>query len=61
MGIVEIILIGIGLGMDAFAVAVCKGLSMAKMNWKKRGYYWTLFWCIPSGNAYNRLLFREKF
>lgn len=35
MGIVEIILISIGLGMDAFAVAICKGLSMKKMNWKK--------------------------
>ena len=34
MGLVEIILIGIGLAMDAFAVSVCKGLSMKKMNWK---------------------------
>lgn len=34
MNIVEIIIIGIGLAMDAFAVAVCKGLSMKKMNWK---------------------------
>ena len=34
MGIVEIILLSIGLGMDAFAVAVCKGISMKKMNWK---------------------------
>lgn len=35
MGIVEILLIGIGLAMDAFAVSVCKGLSMKKMDWKK--------------------------
>lgn len=35
MGITEIILIGIGLAMDAFAVAICKGLSMKKINWKK--------------------------
>ena len=34
MGIFEIIVIGFGLSMDAFAVAVCKGLSMKKMNWK---------------------------
>lgn len=34
MGLIEIILIGIGLAMDAFAVSVCKGLSMKKMNWK---------------------------
>lgn len=35
MGIVELILIGVGLAMDAFAVSVCKGLSMKKINWKK--------------------------
>lgn len=35
MRILEIILIGIGLAMDAFAVAVCKGLSMKKLDWKK--------------------------
>lgn len=34
MGIVEITILGIGLAMDAFAVAICKGLSMKKMNWK---------------------------
>lgn len=35
MGIVEILLISISLAMDAFAVAICKGLSMKKMSWKK--------------------------
>lgn len=35
MGIVEILLVSISLGMDAFAVSVCKGLSMSKMNWNK--------------------------
>lgn len=35
MGIVEIIFIGIGLAMDAFAVAICKGLSIKKIDWKK--------------------------
>lgn len=34
MEIYEILLIGIGLAMDAFAVSICKGLSMKKMNWK---------------------------
>lgn len=37
MGVLEIIFIGIGLAMDAFAVSICKGLSMKKMNWKKAG------------------------
>lgn len=32
MGIVELLLIGIGLSMDAFAVAICKGLNMKKVN-----------------------------
>ena len=34
MGIFEIFLLGIGLAMDAFAVSICKGLSIKKMNWK---------------------------
>lgn len=34
MGILEILLLSIGLAMDAFAVSICKGLSMKKMNWK---------------------------
>ena len=34
MSLIEIILLSIGLAMDAFAVAICKGLSMKKMNWK---------------------------
>lgn len=35
MGIIEILLISISLAMDAFAVSICKGVSMKKMNWKK--------------------------
>ncbi len=34
MSIFEIMLIGVSLAMDAFAVSICKGLSMKKMNWK---------------------------
>lgn len=34
MSIVEIILISISLAMDAFAVSLCKGLSMPKLNLK---------------------------
>lgn len=37
MGVIEIVLIGIGLAMDAFAVSICKGLAMKKMDWKKAG------------------------
>lgn len=35
VGIGELIVLSLGLGMDAFAVSICKGLSMKKMNWKK--------------------------
>ena len=31
---VEILLIGVGLSMDAFAVAICKGLGMRRINYK---------------------------
>ena len=35
MEVLELLLLSIGLAMDAFAVSVCKGISMKKMNWKK--------------------------
>jgi len=46
MGASEILLISIGLAMDAFAVSICKGLSMKTMNWKKAiivGLYFGVF------------------
>lgn len=33
MSFIEILLIGVGLSMDAFAVSVCQGLSMTKIRW----------------------------
>ncbi len=35
MGIAELILTAIGLSMDAFAAAICKGLNMQKLNHKQ--------------------------
>ncbi len=49
MSITEIFFIGIGLAMDAFAVSICKGLSMKKINLKKIfivGIYFGLFQAI---------------
>lgn len=46
MNFIEILLIGIGLAMDAFAISIGKGLSMKKMNWKKAiivGVYFGIF------------------
>lgn len=34
MGFVELFLIGVGLSMDAFAVAICQGLCMPRINWR---------------------------
>lgn len=33
MGFIELFLIGVGLSMDAFAVAICKGLGMRRVNY----------------------------
>ena len=35
MRIWELLLLAVGLSMDAFAVSVCKGLAMGKASWKK--------------------------
>lgn len=34
MGYIELLLLGVGLSMDAFAVAVCKGLGMKRVNYR---------------------------
>ena len=49
MVFIELIILSFGLAMDAFAVAVCKGLSMKKMSWKKAyiiGLYFGFFQAI---------------
>ena len=49
MSFAEIFFIGIGLSMDAFAVSVCKSLSLKKMNWKSAviiSIYFGLFQAI---------------
>ena len=35
MGTIELLLLSVGLAMDAFAVSICKGISMKRMNWRK--------------------------
>ncbi len=35
MGLTELFLVGVGLSMDAFAVSICKGLSMKRMRWRQ--------------------------
>ncbi len=46
MKFVEILLLGLSLSMDAFAVSVCKGLAVKKINYKKAiiiGLYFGFF------------------
>ena len=33
MGFIELLLIAVGLSMDAFAVSICKGLSVQRLRW----------------------------
>ncbi len=35
MDLLTLLLLAVGLSMDAFAVSVCKGLAMRKITWKK--------------------------
>ncbi len=64
MGFVEILLIGIGLSMDAFSVSICKGLTTKKFSIKMALLQKTIktrlrfvVWRFPSFDAAYRLLF----
>lgn len=49
MTLVEIFLVGVGLSMDAFAVAICKGLAMPRVNRKQTlliGLYFGVFQAV---------------
>lgn len=65
MSIFEIVLIGISLAMDAFAVSICKGLSMKELNKKKTiiiGIYFGFFqFLMPTigyflGNSFEQIV-----
>lgn len=61
MNIVELLILAVGLSMDAFAVAVCLGLSMPKSTIKKAlivGLYFGIFQaCMPLIGYYAAKLF----
>lgn len=55
MGISELFLTAVALSMDAFAVAICKGLSMRKVTFKKAGIvglYFGIFQAIMPAIGY---------
>jgi len=59
MGIVELLLIGIGLSMDAFAVSICKGLNMKKVNKVHCAVIALFFWRISGTDAAHWLGIRK--
>ena len=59
MGFVELFLIAVGLSMDAFAVSVCKGLSVQKLEKKHMalvGLYFGGFQFLMPVKASSRML-----
>ena len=49
MSFIELLLLAVGLSMDAFAVAICAGLTMAKASIKKAlivGLYFGIFQAV---------------
>ena len=53
MGITELFVLAIGLSMDAFAVSICKGLSLGKISWKHM--------CIAGTDAADRVFSGKLF
>ncbi|MGN0383938.1 MAG: manganese efflux pump MntP family protein [Eubacterium sp.] len=49
MGFLDVLLIGIGLSMDAFAVSICKGLNMKTINIKHCGVIALFFGGFQAG------------
>lgn len=49
MGMLELFLIAVGLSMDAFAVAICKGLAMKRCTWTKAGIVGLYFGVFQGG------------
>ena len=61
MGKFELIALAVGLSMDALSVAVCKGLSMKKLNYKGGIHHRAVFRHISGAYASYRLLSRKSF
>ncbi|WP_028042131.1 manganese efflux pump MntP family protein [Candidatus Stoquefichus massiliensis] len=64
MEFIEIVIIGVGLAMDAFAVSVCKGLSTRKLEWKHAficgGYFGFFQGMMPLIGYFLGIQFKSK-
>lgn len=49
MNILELLIIAVGLSMDAFAVSVCKGLAMKRCTWPKASLVGVYFGAFQAG------------
>ena len=61
MNILDLILIAIGLSMDAFAVSICKGLSLRNVKWHHMIIVGFMVWWISGLDALHRLCFGQLF
>ena len=55
MGFVELLLLAIGLSMDAFAVSVCKGLCMKRLNLRQADGRRAVLRRLPGAHAACRM------
>lgn len=49
MSLVQLLILAVALSMDAFAVSVCKGLSMKRLNWRHAGIIGLYFGGFQAG------------
>jgi putative Mn2+ efflux pump MntP len=61
MSLLELFIIAVGLSMDAFAVSICKGLCMPKMNWKNAIIIGLYFGGFQSGMPFIGYLLGSQF
>ena len=58
MGIGELLMLAVGLSMDAFAVSICKGLAVKKGRTEGAGHLRHLVWRFSGADAADRLFSR---
>lgn len=55
MNTLDLLLLAVSLSMDAFAVSICKGLSLGKINWRHMVPGRPVVWRLPGSDAHYRL------
>lgn len=60
MGLLDLLLVAVGLSMDAFAVSVCKGLNTKMHPVKTGACRRAIFWWLPGAYAYAGIYLRRN-